>query len=91
MNASRYVMKGTIWAVSTSNEGYYGLSLKQDDEYQHKKTSTNGKEVKKICTKSNQVINTWETILKAATDEKMSAATMSRNVKNKKIFEGYYY
>ena len=91
LNASRYVMKGTIWAVTTSNEGYYGLSLKQDDEYQHKKTSTNGKEVKKICTKSNQVINTWETILKAATDEKMSAATMSRNVKNKKIFEGYYY
>jgi hypothetical protein len=91
LNASPYVMKGTIWAVSTSNEGYYGLSLKQDDEYQHKKTSTNGKEVKKICAKSNQVINTWETILKAAIDEKMSAATMSRSVKNKKIFDGYYY
>jgi hypothetical protein len=91
LNTSLYVMKGTIWDVTTSNEGYYGLSLKQDDEYQHKKTSSTGKKVKKICTKSNQVINTWETILKAATDENMSAATMSRNVKNKKIFEGYYY
>lgn len=91
LNTSQYVMKGTIWDVTTSNEGYYGLSLKQDDEYQHKKTSSTGKMVKKICTKSNQVINTWETILKAATDENMSAATMSRNVKNKKIFEGYYY
>ena len=77
--------------VTTSNEGYYGLSLKQEDEYQHKKTSTTGKKVKKICTNSNQVLNTWETILKAANDEKMSAATMSRNVKNKTMFDGYYY
>lgn len=91
LNTSQYVVKGTIWDVSTSNEGYYGLSLKQDDEYQHKKTSSTGKKVNKICTKYNQVINTWETILKAATDEKMSAATMSRNVKNRTMFEGYYY
>lgn len=88
---SPYVVKATIWDVTTSNEGYYGLSLKQDDEYQHKKTSSTGKTVNKICTLSNQVINNWETILKAATDEKMSAATMSRNVKNRTMFDGYYY
>lgn len=88
---SPYVVKATIWDVTTSNEGYYGLSLKQDDEYQHKKTSSTGKKVNKICTTSNQVINTWETILKAAIDEKMSAATMSRNIKNHTMFDGYYY
>ena len=88
---SPYVVKATIWDVTTSNEGYYGLSLTRDDEYQHKKTSSTGKKVNKICTLSNQVINNWETILKAATDEKMSAATMSRNVKNRTMFDGYYY
>jgi hypothetical protein len=91
LNTSPYVMKATIWDVSTSNEGYYGLSLKEDDVYQHKKTSTNGKKVNKICTKSNQILNTWETIAKAANYEKVSAATMSRSVKNKTMYEGYYY
>lgn len=91
LNASAYAQKSTIWDGTTSNEGYYGLSLKQDDEYQHKTTSSTGKKVQKICTTSNQILNTWETILKAATDEKMCAATMSRNVKSETKFDGYYY
>jgi hypothetical protein len=36
-------------------------------------------------------LNTWDTIIKAATDEKMSAATMSRYVKNKTMFDEYFY
>ena len=91
LTKSPYVVKATIWDTISSNEGYYGLSLLQDDEYQHKKTSSTGKKVQKVCTKTNNVLNTWETILKAATDEKMSAATMSRNVKNKVMFDEYYY
>jgi hypothetical protein len=91
LSTSPYVVKATIWDTTSSNEGYYGLSLLQDDEYQHKKTSSTGKKVQKVCAKTSNVLNTWETILKAATDEKMSAATMSRNVKNKIMFDGYYY
>ena len=91
LNTSPYVMKATIWDVTTSNEGYYGLSLRQDDEFQHKTTSSTGKKIQKVCIKTNIVLNTWDTIIKAATDEKMSAATMSRNVKNKTMFDEYFY
>ena len=91
LNASAYAQKSTIWDGTTSNEGYYGLSLRQDDEYQHKTTSSTGKKIQKVCVKTNQVLNTWDTILKAAIDENMSPATMSRNVKNKKMFGEFYY
>ena len=91
MNASTYAQKSTIWDGISSNEGYYGLSLRQDDEYQHKTTSTTGKKIQKVCIKTNQVLNTWDTIIKAATDENMSPVKMSQSVKNKRIFDGYFY
>lgn len=33
----------------------------------------------------------WETILKAAESENMSASKMSRNIKNNNIFNNDYY
>jgi len=91
LNSSQYVQKGTVWITNASNEGYYGLSLKEDDEYQHKITSSTGKRVNKVCVITNQVINSWDTIVKAATNENRCASKMSRSIKNKSVIDGYFY
>jgi len=91
LNSSQYVQKGTVWITNASNEGYYGLSLKEEDEYQHKITSSTGKRVNKVCVITNQVINSWDTIVKAATNENMCASKMSRSIKNKSVIDGYFY
>jgi prophage antirepressor-like protein len=91
LNSCAYVQKGTVWVNTLSNEGYYGLSLRQDDVYQHKLTSSTGKKVQKICRKTNLVVNSWDTIIKAAIHENMSPVKMSRSIKNKTIYEEFYY
>ena len=90
LNACEYALKATVWTDQGSNEGYYGISLKAD-EYKHKTTSSTGKKVEKIELKSEQVLSSWDTIAKAAEYENMSAAKMSRSIKNKTIFNNDYY
>ena len=90
LNACEYVLKATVWTEQGSNEGYYGISLKVD-EYKHKTTSSTGKKVEKIELSSEQVLSSWDTIAKAAEDENISAAKMSRSIKNKTIFNNDYY
>ena len=90
LNSSQYVVKATVWTDKGSNEGYYGISLKID-EYNHRTTSSTGKKVEKIEVSSGQVLNTWETIAKAAEFEHISAAKMSRSIKHKIVYNDYYY
>jgi len=90
LNSCEYVLKATVWTDKGSNEGYYGISLKVD-EYKHKITSSTGKKVEKIEVKTGQILGTWETIAKAAEAENISAAKMSRSVKNKIIYNNDYY
>ena len=90
LNACEYVLKATVWSDGTSNEGYYGLSLLQDEPRTRNFSST-GKTVEKRYKTTNEVINRWETIAKAAEAEKMSAAKMSRSIKNRVEFEDFYY
>ena len=90
LNDCEYVLKSTVWTEQGSNEGYYGISLKID-EYKHKSTSSTGKKVEKIECNTEQVLCIWDTISKAAEDENISAAKMSRSIKNKIIFNDYYY
>ena len=61
------------------------------DEYKHKKTSSTGKKVEKIELSTGVVLGLWDTIAKAAENELISAAKMSRSIKNKIIFNDYYY
>jgi len=104
LNACHNALKATIW-VETANEGYYGLSLKES-YYSLKQNavqeqggnpiigvqlSTTGKKVEKRLVNSNQILKTWNTIAKAATDEGFSTAKMSRSVKDKTVFKDYYY
>lgn len=105
LNACPNALKATIWAENqTSNEGYYGLALKesyytmtqtviqgQTNPVISVQLSTTGKKVEKRIVNSNQILKTWDTIAKAAVAEGFSAAKMSRSVKDKTVFQDYYY
>lgn len=90
LNSCEYVLKATVWTEVGSNEGYYGISLKSD-EYKHKATSSTGKTVEKREIKTDTLLGKWETIAKAAASEGVSAAKMSRSIKNAVKFGDYYY
>jgi hypothetical protein len=90
LNDSPYALKATVWTDEGNNEGYYGLSLKQN-EYKPKLISSTGKKVYKREKETNQLLSTWDSIAKAAEFEGISAAKMSRCVKNKIIINDYFY
>ncbi len=104
LNACPNALKATVWYENTSNEGYYGIALR-DDYYTMTQNviqgqsnpvisvqiSTTGKKVEKRLVASNQLLKTWDTIAKAAAAEGFSAAKMSRSVKDKTVFQDYYY
>ena len=90
LNSSPYALKATVWTDEGSNEGYYGLSIKQSD-IKPKLISSTGKKVFKRENETNALLATWDTIAKAAEAENMSTAKMSRCVKNKNIINDYYY
>ena len=105
LNACKNTLKATIWSENTSNEGHYGVCLRQS--YTELKQSiiqeqganaiigvqlsTTGKKVEKRLVGSNQVLKTWNTIAKASESEGFSTAKMSRSVKDKTVFNDYYY
>ena len=90
LNASPYALKATVWTEDGNNEGYYGISLKQCD-IKPKLISSTGKKVYKREEKTNLLLGTWDSIVKAAESENISASKMSRFVKNKNIINDYYY
>lgn len=65
--------------------------LLKSDEHKYKTTSSTGKKVQKIELDSGNILGSWDTIAKAAEFEHISAAKMSRSIKNKIIFNDYYY
>jgi hypothetical protein len=90
LNLSPYTLKATVWTDEGNNEGYYGLSLKQND-YKPKLISSTGKKVYKREKDTNQLLSTWDSIAKAAEAEGISPAKMSRCVKNKNIINDFYF
>jgi hypothetical protein len=90
LNASPYALKAVVWTTEGNNEGYYGLSIKQN-EYKPKLISSTGKKVYKREDKTDILLATWDTIAKAALSEGISTAKMSRCVKNKNIINDDYY
>jgi hypothetical protein len=105
LNACPNALKATIWAENqTSNEGYYGVSLSENyytmtqaviqgqvNPVISVQISATGKKVEKRLVNSNQLLKTWDTIAKAAVAEGFSTAKMSRSVKDKTVFNDYYY
>jgi hypothetical protein len=90
LNESPYALKATVWTDEGNNEGYYGLSIKQN-EYKPKLISSTGKKIYKRETKTDILLATWDTIAKAAKAEGIPTAKMSRSVKNKTVINDYYY
>jgi hypothetical protein len=91
LNTSPHALKSVVWVNNNSNEGYYGVSLKSEDEYMQKKTSSTGKKVEKRLIATDLVIDKWNTIAKAAINENVSAIKMSRMIKNKTEHGEFYY
>ena len=90
LNESPYALKSVVWTDEGNNEGYYGLSIRQN-EYIPKLISCTGKKVYKREDKTDILLETWDTIAKAALTEGISTAKMSRSIKNKSIINDYYY
>ena len=96
LNASPYALKATVWLENESNEGYYGISLNSSNQLQEaaskNKFSTTGKKVeKREVAEPHNILGRWDTIAMAAQMENVSAAKMSRSIKNKCVFDDYYY
>ena len=85
-----HVLYSTVWTLQGNGQGYYGLSLKSDTK-DYKKPSTTAKKVYKIDVKSKDILNIWDTIAKAASEENMSSAKMSRIIKSRIVFNDDYY
>ena len=88
LNASPYALKATVWLENESNEGYYGISLNSSNQLQNadskNKFSTTGKKVeKREVAEPHNILGKWDTIAMAAQMENVSAAKMSRSIKNK--------
>jgi hypothetical protein len=90
LNESPYALKSVVWTDEGNNDGYYGLSIKKN-EYTPKLICSTGKKVYKKEDKTNILLASWDTIAKAALAEGISTAKMSRSIKNKVIFNDYYY
>lgn len=86
----KYVMFNNIWTVNGNGQGYYGIVLKSE-ENEHRKESSTAKKVEKRDNTTHEVLDIWTTIAKAAEAEGISATKMSRSIKNKCVFESYYY
>jgi hypothetical protein len=91
LNSCEYTIKSTVWVNNTSNEGYYGVMLKSDSVCKSKAVSSTGKRVEKREMKTKSLLGTWDTIAKAAESENISAAKMSRSIKNNIVFNDDYY
>lgn len=91
LNNCERILKSNIWCPEGNGRGFYGLSLKSDIPYIKAITSSTAKNVEKINVVTNEVMNTWLTVAKAAQAEKINTARMSRLCKSKEIVDDAYY
>ena len=94
LNASPHALKATVFTESGTNEGYYGLSMRENYYQKNNNMAVNittGKKVEKREVQTNNLLGVWDTIAKAASSECISTAKMSRCVKNKTVIGDYYY
>ena len=90
----QYIVGGPIRLhnIDATFEGYYGIVLKNDLNNNERISSTStGKSVQKIDSKTKEILNTWSSIAKAALSEEFSSAKMSRAIKNNTLINGCYY
>jgi len=92
LKSSPYTLFDTVWSSGGSGQGFYGIKLKRD--VKHHRTSSTGCAIVKKNT-DGMVLCEYDTIAKAAAEESMCPAKMSRSVKNRITFGTgdflYYY
>ena len=92
LKSNKNVVLAVVWTKYGTKTGYYGLSLIRDKNNDSPlKNSSTAKKVFKKNAITHEIIKTWESIAKAAEEEKYCAAKMSRFVKFNKIIGDYYY
>jgi len=75
----------TVWTHHGNGQGFYGVTLKRDERVQ--RISSTASKVEKRDS-FGTVLSTYSSIAKAAEEEGMSAAKMSRSIQNKVVFTG---
>ena len=90
LNSLDYVLKATVWTGECSNEGYYGIGLKEIKR-EAKIVSSTGKKVQKRKVGTNDILKKWDSIAAAAFEENINSAKMSRSVKEQKVYGEYSY
>lgn len=90
MKNCEYVLASNIWVASGNGQGWYGINLKSTENF-NRKSSATAKNVEKRDIEKDIVLDSWSTIAKAAEAEGISAAKMSRSIKNNVKFGSYYY
>lgn len=92
LKSNKNVVRAVVWTKYGTKTGYYGLSLIRDkNNYSPLKNSSTAKKVFKKNAITHEIIKIWDSIAKAAEEEKYCAAKMSRFVKFNKIIGDYYY
>jgi hypothetical protein len=91
LNESKHLLKANVWCDSGNGSGYYGFSLKKDIPYIKSMRSATAKTVEKVDILSNEVVDSWSTIAKAAQVENIPSAKLSRMCKNKVVVNDNYY
>lgn len=71
-----YVIPALVWTISGNGQGYYGISLRRD--YHARKTSSTAKKIEKCRSETNEVLDSWTSIAKAASAEGLPAVRLSR-------------
>ena len=89
-NNCPYTLKAVVYLNGESNDGYYGISLK-NNTYNSNYAPCTGKKVYKRDSNTNTEIKTWNSIADAAKHEGMTAPKMSRLTKGETVINDYYY
>jgi hypothetical protein len=85
-----YTLFETVWSSKGGGQGYYGIHLKRELPVPPSRTSSTGCRIQKQNA-ANEVVCVFDTIAKAAQAEGVSAAKMSRWVRDKTVVNDHSY
>ena len=98
LDVSPYVVRGVVHLYNDKDtyDGYYGIGLKSDKDNVRANKSKSSKMVFKVDIKTKTILQSWESIVKAALSEGISQGRMTRSIKSGLEFEdgggsNYFY
>jgi hypothetical protein len=88
LKSSPHLLFETVWTQQGNGQGFYGVALKRDERISRMSSTALKIEKRDL---QNNVLSKYASIAKAAEEEGMSVAKMSRCIKNRVVFDDYYY